>query len=64
VTMPDTPENQKEYPQLSAQKTGGRLPVVIFVAYAKLPISLASFQVLGTHSDSIGFIISADNKTV
>ncbi len=64
VTMPDTPENQKEYPQLSAQKPGCGLPlmrmVVLFAISTGVVLQMAMGQYKGKKTAEVSLFRMID----
>lgn len=65
VTMPDTPENQREYPQLSAQKPGCGFPlmrmVVLFALSTGVVLQMAMGQYKGKQTAEVSLFRTIDD---
>ncbi len=65
VTMPDTPANQKEYPQLTAQKKGCGLPimrmVVLFAISTGVVLQMATGQYKGKMTAEVSLFRTIDD---
>lgn len=53
VTMPDTPANQKEYPQLSAQKKGCGLPLMRMVVLFAISTGIVLHMAMGQYKGKL-----------